>query len=304
MSDPFVDGCLRFAPSSGTGRTSIPQLAIVRSDRVLPRVPTVHRPSLCFVVQGKKEVVLGTDVYRYGSREYLFSSVDLPITGEVLEASKARPYLCLVLEIDPSVVFELATVLKTPVARAGAAPRALFVGERDAELAQAFERLVRCLGRPADVEVLAPSLVREITYRLLQGPYGHAVRELGIADSQTRRVGRVIEILKRDFARPLRTAELARAAGMSGSSFYAHFKRVTGSSPLQYQKQLRLHEARRLLLSGYASAADVAYEVGYESTSQFSREYARLFGLPPIRDVRRATAGQRPPSKLTAQAAR
>jgi AraC-like DNA-binding protein len=287
MSEVFIDACLRLAPRSGTNGTSLPELSIVRSDRVLPRVPAVHRPSLCFVVQGAKEVVLGPKVYRYGEQEFLFSSVDLPITGEVLEASAQKPYLCLVLEIDPGVVFELATVLKAPPS-AGAGPRALFVGEPDAQVAGAFERLIRCLGKPTDTAVLAPGIVREITYRLLEGPYGHAVRELGLGDSQTRRVARAIGALKQDFAAPLRVEKLARAAGMSGSSFHAHFKRVTSMSPLQYQKYLRLHEARRLLLAGSSGAADVAFQVGYESTSQFSREYARLFGLPPIRDTRRA----------------
>lgn len=286
MSDGFVQTCLRFAPASGTGETSIPQLKIVRSDRPLPRVPSVHRPSLCFVAQGAKEVVLGTDVYRYGSGDFLFSSVDLPLTGEVLEASKSKPYLCLVLELDASVVFELTTVLKLPTARAGSTPRALFVRKRDPDMTHAFDRLVRCLAKRADAEILAPSLMREITYRLLQGPYGDAVRELGIADSQTRRVARAIELLKQNFAEPLPTAKLARAAGMSVSSFHAHFKRVSSMSPLQYQKHLRLHEARRLLHAGRPNAAEVAFEVGYESASQFSREYARLFGLPPIRDVR------------------
>lgn len=157
-------------------------------------------------------------------------------------------------------------------------------------MGEAFERLVRCLPKRADVEVLAPSLLREITYRLLQGPYGHAVRELGVADSQTRRVARAIELLKQKFAEPLPTAELARTAGMSVSSFHAHFKRVSTMSPLQYQKQLRLHEARRLLHAGSPSAAEIAFRVGYESTSQFSREYARLFGLPPLRDARRREA--------------
>jgi AraC-like DNA-binding protein len=288
--DRLVDACLRFAPSSGIGSTAIQELEIVRTNVVLPRVPTVHRPSLCFVVQGAKEVVLGTNVYRYGSHEFLFSSVDLPLTGEVLEASKDKPYLCLVLEIDASEDFELATVMKAPPSRPGTSSQALFVGEKDSEMTLAFERLVRCLDRRADIDILAPSIVREIIYRLLQGPYGHAVRELGIANSQTRRIARVIELLKRDFAEPLRTAELARTAGMSVSSFHAHFKRVTSMSPLQYQKHLRLHEARRLLLSGDPGAADVAFKVGYESTSQFSREYARLFGLPPIRDVRRLSS--------------
>ncbi|RYZ09912.1 MAG: AraC family transcriptional regulator [Myxococcales bacterium] len=286
MSDGFVRTCLRYAPSSGTGETSIPQLKIVRSDRPLPRVPAVHRPSLCFVAQGAKEVVLGTHVYRYGSEDFLFSSVDLPVTGEVLEASKSKPYLCLVLEIDAAVVFDLTTVLKLPAARAGSTPRALFVGKRDPDMTHAFDRLVRCLANPADAEVLAPSVMREITYRLLQGPYGSAVRELGIADSQTRRVARAIELLKQKFAEPLPTVKLARAAGMSVSSFHAHFKRVSSMSPLQYQKHLRLHEARRLLHAGRPNAAEIGYEVGYESASQFSREYARLFGSPPLQDVR------------------
>lgn len=157
-------------------------------------------------------------------------------------------------------------------------------------MGEAFERLVRCLPKRADVEVLAPSLLREITYRLLQGPYGHAVRELGVADSQTRRVARAIELLKQKFAEPLPTAELARTAGMSVSSFHAHFKRVSTMSPLQYQKQLRLHEARRLLHAGSPSAAEIAFRVGYESTSQFSREYRRHFGLPPGRDAARLRA--------------
>jgi AraC-like DNA-binding protein len=290
MGETFIETCLRFAPKNGTGDTAIAQLKIMRTDRPLPRVPSVHRPSLCFVAQGCKEVVLGTNVFRYGSGQYLFSSVDLPVTGEVLEATKAKPYLCLVLELEASLVFELVSVLKLPAARAGSTPRALFVGKREAEMSLAFERLVRCLSQRTDAEVLAPGVIREITYRLLQGPYGAAVRELGIADSQTRRVARAIELLKRNFAEPLPTPELARAAGMSLSSFHAHFKRVSSMSPLQYQKHLRLHEARRLLLAGNPSAAEVAFQVGYESSSQFSREYARLFGLPPRRDAERANA--------------
>lgn len=131
MGDSFIETCLRFAPASGTTDTPIPTLRIVRADKPLPRVHTVHRPSLCFIAQGAKKVVLGTEVFRYGRGDYLFSSVDLPVTGEVLEASKSKPYLCLVLEIDPSVVFDLTTVLKIPAARGGRAPRALFVGKRD-----------------------------------------------------------------------------------------------------------------------------------------------------------------------------
>jgi AraC-like DNA-binding protein len=286
MADPLLDACLRIATTSGTTQTRFSALSIVRSDTPLPRVHAVHRPSLCFLASGAKEVVQGGEVFRYGAEEFLFTSVDLPVSGEIVEASRKKPYVCLVLEIDPNLVFELAAAMDTLHA-GGQAPRALFVGQRNPDITSAFERLVRCLGRREDVAVLAPAFLREITYRLLQGPYGHAVRELGLANSQTRRIARVVELLKRDFAEALRTSELARAAGMSASSFHAHFKRVTGLSPLQCQKQLRLQEARRLLLREEASAADVAFNVGYESTSQFSREYARMFGLPPMRDVRR-----------------
>lgn len=283
MSPELIELALRYAG----GPTAIPGLSILRADVTRSRVPSVLRPSLCFLVQGAKEVTLGTSLYRYRATEFLFASIDLPVTGEVIEATPGKPYLCLALEIDPALVLELTTAGCKPTSPSEATS-SIFVGKTDDFMTGAFLRLLRCLERPMDVRVLAPSIVREILYRFLSGPYGHALRDLGIANSQARRIARVIERIKRDYHRPLRMEDLAHVAGMSLSSFHAHFRKLTTLSPLQYQKQIRLQEARRLLLANGAGAADVAFEVGYESASQFSREYATLFGLPPMKDMKRS----------------
>jgi AraC-like DNA-binding protein len=286
MAVELSSALLAWAKGPGLWPTAHPALSISRADAVEPRLYSLHRPSCCFVVQGQKQVCVGSTLFRYRAGEFLFSCVDLPMTGAILEASPRRPYLCLVLAIDASLVFELSALVPGEPAPTGSA-RAIFVGQSDAQISDAFSRLTRCLATPTDVEVLAPGIIREITYRLLSGPYRDAVRAVGVAGSQTQRIARVIERLKRDYDKELTTAELAGIAGMSVSSFHQHFKQVTTLSPLQYQKQLRLQEARRLLLSQNANAAEVGFRVGYESPSQFSREYARLFGAPPISDVKR-----------------
>jgi len=276
----------RYAPRPGQHSTAIAALQIIRADATYQRVHSLHKPALCFIVQGAKIVTVGDERLRYAQNEFLYSSVELPITGEVIEATKREPYLVLALEIEPSLVFELVSSTEgVEPRRPAVGQRAIFVG-RDEAMTDAFTRLLACAKNPVDAQVLAPLIIREIVYRLLRGPYGDAVREVGIADSQTQRIATAIEHMKRDYAAPLSMAELARIAGMSVSSFHAHFKKVTTLSPLQYQKQLRLHEARRLLLTAATSAADAAFRVGYESASQFSREYARYFGLPPISDVK------------------
>jgi AraC-like DNA-binding protein len=270
----------------------IAQQQIIRSDATYERVHSMHKPSLCFIVQGSKIVTVGDEVLRYGGGQFLYSSVELPISGEVVEATRREPYLVLVLEIEPSLVFELVTATRTAATRAASnrkvagAGRAIFVG-RDEAMTSAFERLLSCLADATDVQVLAPTVIREIVYRLLRSRYGEAVREVGVADSQTQRIAAVIEHLKSDYVTAHSMHALARLAGMSPSSFHAHFRRVTRLTPLQYQKHLRLHEARRLLLTSATTAADAGFRVGYESASQFSREYARHFGLPPLTDARR-----------------
>jgi AraC-like DNA-binding protein len=286
MATDLTSLAMRFAPRAGLHDTPLGSLQLVRADAPYERVHSMHKPSLCFIVQGTKLVTVADETLRYGPGQFLFSSVELPISGEVVEATRSRPYIVLVLSIEPSAVFELAASAP-PLNRTRRSERAgIFVGE-DAAIADAFRRLLLCLSDAADVAVLAPMVVRELVYRLLRGPWGDDVREAGIADSHTQRIARVIEHLKREFARPQRSEELAHLAGMSVSSFHAHFRKVTRLTPLQYQKELQLHEARRLMLSSAISAADAGYRVGYESASQFSREYARHFGLPPLSDVRR-----------------
>jgi len=293
MPPELVDLAVRYARRPGLSATPLPELQIVRADRREARVYTVLRPSLCFILQGAKEVTVGSDVLRYRSQQFLFSSVDLPATGEVLEASPRQPYLGLMLQIEPGVVFELASASGRLERRATSASKpAIFVGS-DGAMTDAFMRLLRCAQDPVDARILAPGVIREITYRLVCGPHGDVVSELGIADSQTQRIASAVEWLKRDYARPIRTAELARMARMSVSAFHHHFKKVTTLSPLQYQKRLRLHEARRLLLGDTTSAADAGFRVGYESPSQFNREYRRYFGLPPISDIKRVDPRQR-----------
>ena len=294
MASELVRLTLAHAPAAGQHPTAVPSLQIIRADRPSDRLLTMIRPSVCFLVQGAKDVSVGELALRYSTHQFLFTTLDLPVTGAVTEAMPSRPYLCLVLEIDPAIVFELASASQgVERRRPRIAGAAMFVGKTDDTMTDAFLRLMRCLGRPLDAQVLAPLVVREIVYRLLGGPFGDTVRELGIADSQTQRIAAVLQRLKADYASPLRTTELARIAGMSVSSFHEHFRRVTALSPLQYQKQLRLAEARRLLLGSPASAASVAFAVGYESASQFSREYARLFGAPPLADARRIAAAAR-----------
>ncbi len=282
--DELVELALRHTTQDGINQTRIPQLQILRNPVTSVRVHAVHTPMLCYLAQGAKEMTVAGKVYRYAAHEYLVSTVDLPITGEVVEATRKRPYLCWAVVLEPRTVHE--------VLRDGAleAPRSerpgIFVGRGDAVLGDAVLRLARCLDDPADEAVLGPAIVREIVYRLLRGRFGAVVRELGVSGGRTERVSRAVERLKNDFAAPLRVEALARVAGMSTSSFHEHFKKLTTLSPLQYQKQLRLQEARRLLLGAGEGAAEVAFRVGYQSPSQFSREYARFFGRPPMADAR------------------
>ncbi len=277
----------------GMHETRIPGLSIVRADAPSEPIHSVQRPWLCFLAQGAKEVTVAGKTYRYAAGGFLVSTVDLPMTGEIVEASRKRPYLCWVVGIDPAVVYEVlrAGNFDAP----GTSRPGIFVGRGDEQLGDAVLRLARCLDDERDQSVLAPSILREITYRLLRGRFGGIVHELGVAGSRTQKLARAIEHLKDAYKSPINVDQLAKLAGMSVSSFHQHFKQVTTLSPLQYQKQLRLQEGRRLLAVEGASAAEVAFRVGYQSPSQFSREYARHFGAPPKRDVRE----QRPTARAS-----
>ncbi|WP_370670816.1 AraC family transcriptional regulator [Alicyclobacillus acidiphilus] len=277
----------RLCGQDGIHSTAIPSLQLIRRSHTTLPIHTVDEPSLCIVVQGKKVKMLAGESYMYGPSDYLVISVDLPISGEVVEASPEAPYLCLRMEIDPQQVIDLIRATDVTSKAAGDTRRGLFVSKTSQPLLDAAVRLVRLLETPRDIPVLAPLFTREMLYRVLLENQGESLRQIAIAGSNSNRIAEVIRKIKRDYAQPLRIEELATLAHMSPSSLHRHFKDVTAMSPLQYQKSLRLQEARRLLLSQAIDAAEVAYRVGYDSPSQFSREYARLFGLPPISDIKR-----------------
>jgi AraC-like DNA-binding protein len=247
----------------------------------------VHEPSLCVVAQGSKRVMLGDEVYDYGGGCYLVATVDLPVCAEILDATADAPYLCLKLGFDMNEVADM--LLAVGESALGNAPpaRGLFMSRANAPLVDAVLRLARLLQAPEDIAALAPLAEREIIYRLLKSDEGRRLSRAVSANGHARRIARAVAWLKAHYAEPLRIETLASHAGMSASSLHEHFKAVTAMTPVQYQKQLRLQEARRLLMSDGVDAATAGHRVGYESPSQFSREYSRLFGAPPARDAQR-----------------
>jgi len=286
-----VEQHLRGEPESdGAFATPIPGLVLMRSTgTAVPRKGRLHHPSLCLVVQGAKEMAVGDRVLTYRENQALVVSFDVPAFGRVIEASPARPYLAVALELDPGPIVEILGELPPATSSADAA-LGLFVVDVDEALGNATERLLRLIDTPAALPVLGRQTLREVYYWLLTGPHGPAIARLVSPDGHAQRIGRAIRALRENFDKPLRVADLAGLANMSPSSFHQHFKSLTAMSPLQYQKQLRLLEARRLIAADPASIAAAAYRVGYESPSQFSREYARMFGMPPRRHAGEAIA--------------
>ncbi len=267
-----------------------PGLHLYRRSSPLQLLHGVSEPSVAVIAQGSKEVLLGENRYRYGPSQYLLATVELPTIRRVLEASKERPYLSLRLELAPTLVGSV--MLEAGHSSHSSLPgeasvRGIDVSLLDANLLDAFARLVRLLDAPAEAGVLMPLITREIIYRLLMGEQGARLRHLAILGGYTPSIARAIGRLRRDFDQPLHIEEMARELGMSVSGLRHHFKAVTAMSPSQFQKQLRLQEARRLLLSEDLDAASAAYRVGYHDASHFNREYKSLFGVPPMRDVHR-----------------
>ncbi len=281
----------RFAKQDGMHETAIPALRIVRVSQISGPIHTVYEPTLCVVAQGSKVVTLGQESYRYDVTNYLVASVQLPVIGQVVEASPETPYLCLYLRFDMDQILDVIQASDQAVKPSYESGRGLVISRMNETLYDAALRLVRLLDAPQDIPVLAPYAVREIIYRVLHNEQGDVIKQFALRGSHAQRIAKVMKRLRHDFALPLRIEELAAEARMSASSLYYYFKEVTGMSPIQYQKQFRLREARRLLLSTQLEAADAAFQVGYESPSHFSREYARLFGLPPIRDIQRLRDG-------------
>ena len=274
----------RHTPPDGVCDTAVPGLLLGRQPTPTDPIALVVDPSLCIVAQGAKEVFLAGEVYRYDPAHSLVVSIDLPISVRVVEASPARPCLAARVSLDLSVVGELLADCPDGPPRAPLA-RGLDVSPVEPQLLDAVARLVALLDSPHTIGPLAPLVLREITYRVLIGPQGARLRQIAAAGAPAHQIARAIRWLRDHFTAPLRGESLARQARMSLSGFHQHFRAVTGLSPLQYQKRLRLQEARRLMMDEGLDAASAAFRVGYESPSQFSREYRRMFGTPPRRDV-------------------
>ena len=281
----------RLAGSGETKTTAVPGLSIFRWDQPTEPVSGLYEPSVCMVMQGAKRVTLGDDTYVYDAAHYLITSVHLPATYQVLKASPAKPFLGLSLTLDLQEVSQLMANSLLPPPRSQQSDRGMGTGHVTAELLDAVHRLVTLLETEPDIPILAPLIQREILYRLLTGELGPRLRQIAVAGSQSRQIGRALQWLKGNYTEPLHIERLASQAGMSVSTFHHHFRSMTALSPLQYQKQLRLQEARRLMLAERLDAATAGFQVGYESPSQFSREYSRLFGAPPLRDVARLRRG-------------
>ncbi len=259
-----------------------------RHSRPAERVYGFYAPAFCVIAQGSKDILLGEDIFRYDPAHYLISTMELPLMGEVVEASPERPYLSFRLVLDPSVVTSVMVESGLVQPRGdGGSVMAIDVSPLDANLLDATVRLVRLIDTPNEYRALAPLVVREIVYRLLTGAQGSRMRHLATFGGHAHRMVRAVEKLRENFDKPLRIEDIARELSMSVSGFHAHFKAVTAMSPLQFQKQLRLQEARRLMLSENLDAAEAGYRVGYDDASHFSREYKRHFGKPPARDVER-----------------
>ncbi|MCW7537943.1 AraC family transcriptional regulator [Aquabacterium sp. A7-Y] len=280
----------RATPGDGVFATAIGRLALIRASQPNQPVHALHQPALCVVARGAKRVMLQDQVYLYDPSRYLVASVDLLVSGQVLQATPEAPYLCVRLELDPGEIAGLMLQTQAPAAPA-LAGRGLWLSRTTEPLLDAVLRLVGLLETPEDIETLAPLAIREIVYRLLKSPEGPLLAHIARADGHGQRIRNAIAWIKTHLEQPLRIETLARAVHMSPSSLHQHFKAVTAMSPLQYQKQLRLQEARRLLLSEVADAASAGHRVGYASPSQFSREYRRQFGAPPARDIERLRAG-------------
>src|SRR5690606_3320601 len=282
---------LMMQTSSGDGLhpTTVPFMSFYRMSAIHKATPVVYSRSICFIIQGEKQLMLSGENYTYREREYLAVSLDLPFLGQVTCATAADPYLCLKVEIDPHLLRDLIFRSKKNVEKTDS-KRALFVGATDDTLGDCLVRLARLIKTPHDIPIVSPLICTEIFYRLLNSEHGNAIAQVGVVGSNIQRISIAIEAMKKNLDKTLQVEAMAEFANMSPSSFYMQFKKATAMSPLQYHKALRLQEARRQMLVDNANAETAALRVGYQSTSQFSREYSRMFGRSPKRDTQIMTA--------------
>ena len=275
------------AHNDGVHETALPHVTLYKASHVTEPIHSLYEPSVCIVAQGRKRSMVADEVFVYDDAKYLIIKVDVPIVSQHIDASPDRPFLCMRMKLDAASIASMMLELGIGHSASEEPGPALVVSEVTSDLIDTSVRMLRLLNAPADIPTLAPLFEREILYRLLQGDQTAKLGQIAFADSKLQQVNRAIEWIKKNFREPFSIDSAASAARMSTSALHQHFKSVTRLTPLQYQKQLRLQEARRLLLANTLDAAATAYAVGYESPSQFSREYRRLFGTPPATDGRR-----------------
>ncbi|EJG1181419.1 AraC family transcriptional regulator [Vibrio parahaemolyticus] len=266
--------------------TPISGLRFSRWTTPTPPTSYTHNPSICLIAQGRKRVLLGEESFIYDANHFLISSVDLPIIANIIEASEEQPYLGLIVELDLTEISQLIIDSELAFTQSKEAQKGIAVGELSESLLGAFVRLAELLDEGQNIKVLAPIIKREIFYRLLMSEQGTRLHQIVTAGSHSHQIAKAIDWLKNNFVKPLSVGDLASYTGMSKSSFYTHFRSMTSMTPLQFQKKLRLSEARRLMLTENLDAMAATFKVGYESPSQFSREYSRLFGAPPSKDIK------------------
>lgn len=270
---------------NGLKDTDISFLQFFQTSIVNEKIYSIYEPSMCVAVQGSKDVILEEEIYTYSEGNFVFTSINIPVWGIVTKASNEKPFISLVLKIDPAVVFEIQKHMSVSKSKPSDGARAMLVGKMGTPMTDAVLRLVECLDNPSDISILSPLIYREIIYRLLSSEHGAMIAQMGVIGSKTQKIIRAVEFINSKFKEKLDMNNVAKITGMSTSHFFKTFKAITGMSPLSYQKKIRLQEAKQLLISTTNDAATVSYLVGYESPSQFSREYSSLFGLPPKADI-------------------
>ncbi|OWJ50953.1 AraC family transcriptional regulator [Pseudomonas aeruginosa] len=270
--------------SPGLTATNLPRVDLCVGQSSAENTPCLYRSMVCFILQGSKRIVMNDGVLSYGSQHYLISALDLPFIGQILDGEDGSPYVAVSLILDPAILAELAAAMP-PVRESEKTGAGLSINPMNAPLRDTLLRLLSLLDTPADIPILGPMIEREMLYRLLQGPQGRLLRQIAQPNGALSSIRRAVAWIRDNYNTQLRIEALCDVSGMSRASLHRHFHAITGLSPVQYQKRIRLQEARQLLLAGEHRASDAAFAVGYESPSQFSREYLRQFGASPVRDV-------------------
>lgn len=286
LRQELIERMLRLLPADGHAEP-IAGLRLIRRSSPPPPVHSVSGRAFCVIAQGSKTIMLGHEMHQYDPAHYLITTAELPTLAQITDATPEEPYLGVVLALDPALVSSVMVETGHAASDAQSSVKALDVSPLQADLFEAVVRLVRIAETPEDSRYLAPLVIREIVYRLLLGEQGGRLRHLTVLGGSAHRIARAIDRIRTEYDRPLRVEEVARDIGMSQSSFHQHFRTVTAMSPLQYQKHLRMQEARRLMLAEDMDAASAGFRVGYDDASYFNREYKKFFGEPPIRDVTR-----------------